>query len=468
VQTRLTYGLIRHMILRFAVVGLVLASAACTVEPPVIEGRVVDALTEAPVKGARVSTVPTTTATWTDADGRFRIDLGLERRTDYLVRVTRASFLKAEISVFIQDRPSEVLFALQRLNEDVCNDGQCLESVTVKAGQEGGGVIHFDGTAVMCSDCGVTFAKGSTVTLHAIPDPQHRFLQWASSSEVCANSPSFRCSFLAGSDVKAVARFASGPDLRLVVMPSGSGMIQGRARGDTVECAEECTLPAASDLSLDITAVPAFGYDFLRWDAPLSCGANPTCIVDAFEEPMVRAQFSGRFGELLFERVGGGNIYAEGGLRCTETFCGPLGLSYGIVIQPIAAPEPGWRFAGWEGACSESGQNPVCTLEFRPNNETLTTGIRAVFAPSGVTAQVSVLPPPSGRIVSEPPLIFCGDGKDRCAGDFPIGYPLRLSFQASPGSGMESVVWGPPCPTTSTLECELILQDSTQISTTSR
>ena len=168
--------------------------------------------------------------------------------------------------------------------------------------------------------------------------------------------------------------------------------------------------------------------------------------------------------QLTVSRPSGGTVHGAG-IRCgtTGTTC-QVTMSGSMSLGLQAAPDSGYAFSGWTGACS--GTSPSYTLQLdgvkscgaifgalptTPSSGTPATG-GSTTPPSGSGAP-AIGPPytltiarPSGGEVKAAG-IGCGSTGARCAVTMPG--PMTIGLQATPDSGYVFVGWTGHCSGTS-------------------
>jgi hypothetical protein len=127
-------------------------------------------------------------------------------------------------------------------------------------------------------------------------------------------------------------------------------------------------------------------------------------------------------------------LQGSGSLKTTlPTDCGTgctLTLDNGLTVSLEAVADVGWRFAGWQGACSGAA---VCTLTMdAPKSAT------AVFTPKPQLVRVTVVG--RGRVTSAPAGISC---PGTCSHAFVAGATVRLV--ARPAQGRRLLAWAGAC-----------------------
>jgi len=117
------------------------------------------------------------------------------------------------------------------------------------------------------------------------------------------------------------------------------------------------------------------------------------------------------------------------GIDCGTTCSATFDDAQRVVLT--ATPATGWRFAGWEGACS--GSQPSCEITMDQSRDA-----RARF--ERVRHPLTVTRSGEGTVISEPAGIDCGSV---CARDYDHG--TRVTLQATPRRGWKFAGWSGAC-----------------------
>jgi hypothetical protein len=149
---------------------------------------------------------------------------------------------------------------------------------------------------------------------------------------------------------------------------------------------------------------------------------------------------------LTVSKNGSGNVRSvPAGIDCGTTCSAILAQGTQVVLTP--APDAGWRFAGWGGACTGLGG---CALKLAADTTVFVT-FEAVAPPPPGKHNVTVTPSGAGagRISSSPSGIDCGAS---CTAQFEDG--ARVVLNATPVQGSTFSGWSGACAGTATT-CEV-------------
>ena len=152
-------------------------------------------------------------------------------------------------------------------------------------------------------------------------------------------------------------------DRTLTVARTGSGAVSGEG----ISCGSDCSETYPDGTGVTLTAVPATGWTFTGWSG--GCSGTGTCTVTMTEAVDVTATFTLQQHTLSVVGTGQGVVTGPGincGADCSETY------SYGTMVTLTAAPQPGWTFTGWSGACTGTGSCMVTMTQSRQVMATFT------------------------------------------------------------------------------------------------
>ena len=150
---------------------------------------------------------------------------------------------------------------------------------------------------------------------------------------------------------------AGGAELTVMKSGTGNGLVTSNPAG--IDCGGDCAEIYGAMAEVTLTATPTPGSIFTGWISGPCVGTSP-CDVVMHDSKSVTAQFAVATYPLtvLVEGNGQGQVSSSPdgitcGADCTETY------PYGTLVTLTATPQPSSVFAGWTGACSETG---VCQV----------------------------------------------------------------------------------------------------------
>ncbi len=285
----------------------------------------------------------------------------------------------------------------------------------------GGGTVTSTPGDIACgSTCTQAYPVGTTVTLTAVPGKSALFWQW---KNACTGS-STTCTVTLDQAKTVVAVFgeiaASPAKAGLHVVVSGPGSVASAPGG--IACGSTCSAAFPIGTQVTLTAAPTAGAAFSGWSGACS-GAATTCVVSLTQARHVAAAFASSGAATLAVTAGdGGSVVSDPagidcGARCSATF------APGTTLRVDARPHPGYRFAGWGGACTGTA-----TCAFAVNGHAT---LQASFAPVEPGAQsLTVRGTSGGSVQSTPSGIACGTA---CSAAFPRDTRVTLVAVAQPG-----------------------------------
>jgi hypothetical protein len=155
----------------------------------------------------------------------------------------------------------------------------------------------------------------------------------------------------------------------------GNGIILKDEREAWVPCGQECRV--YKKVKLDFNAVPFKGYRFSGWGGVCD-GFSYTCSFINNSNNILIARFES-VSLLVVTKSGEGLVTALGGMKCgldceQRVDGGQLLVDGGPQTVLRAKSAPGYRFAGWSGACE--GIQPTCHLTLDQDYS-----VKAMFLP---------------------------------------------------------------------------------------
>lgn len=296
----------------------------------------------------------------------------------------------------------------------------------------GGGTVTSSPVGINCgSTCSQSYSKGTKVVLTATPGKSALFHQWAGACTGSSTTCTVTLSALATVTAEFVDITAVVPSqYGLHVVVNGAGTVTSNPSG--ISCGSACSAAFAANSSVTLSADSAAGWSFAGWTGACSGAVSP-CTVTMSEARYVGAAFVDNAHYSLTVTSGSGGIVTTtpGGIDC-GTRC-VAGFAAGTAVNVIARPDPGYRFAGWTGACTGSS---TCDLTMNANK-----AVQASFAavPPGQHT-LTVHDYGEGTIISLPPGINCGNA---CSAGFVAGTAVILN--ATPGPGQRFAGWTGAC-----------------------
>ncbi len=213
-------------------------------------------------------------------------------------------------------------------------------------------------------------------------------------------------------------------------MVNGAGIVTSAPVG--ISCGSTCSAAFSANTLVTLSAAAAAGSTFAGWSGACS-GASTSCTVTMSQARNVGASFVAATQYTLTVTGGANGIVttSPGAIDCGTTCI--AGFAAGTAVNVIARPNPGYRFAGWSGACT--GTN-TCDLTMNAN-----LAVQATFAaiPAGHYT-LTVHDYGEGTIVSAPAGIDCGAS---CTAVYPAGTDVTL--YAAPKPGYQFAGWSGAC-----------------------
>jgi len=174
------------------------------------------------------------------------------------------------------------------------------------------------------------YASGASVTVTATAATGYKFAGWTGA---CSGTGTCAVTMTADKTVGATFAPVQASTFKLTLSPATGGSLSASP-----------VQPAAgyaSGASVSVTATAASGYQFAGWTG--ACSGTGTCAVTMDADKTVGAEFSRQATQTINAQAVNGKI--------TFVPAGPQFLE-GSSVQATAVPDEGYRFTGWQGACS--------------------------------------------------------------------------------------------------------------------
>lgn len=227
--------------------------------------------------------------------------------------------------------------------------------------------------------------------------------------------------------------------------------------GRELDCGEKCTLATYFKNTYLLTATPAPGSHFVRWDYDqcppelvrdsLDCEVSmvppgPTVVTATFNENRLTVTKAG---------VGSGRVVSSpAGIDCGSSCSTTFDTKTSVTLTATA--EAGSTFTGWSGACS--GATTTCTLTALDAQN-----VTATFVKAPGTLNVTKAGSGTGSVISMPSGIDCGT---TCSAMYETGTVVTLT--PMPASGSAFAGWSGACSGMST--CAVTVQEVVSVTAT--
>ncbi len=294
----------------------------------------------------------------------------------------------------------------------------------------GVGFGSVSGPNINCSDsCSYDLVSNDVVTLTGVPEMGYSFLGWTgdcSGQSVCV---------LTMDGEKTVNAEFGIAGFSLSVGKIGTGIGTITSTNSTIVCGEVCDYEYQFQSTVTLEPLPDPSSTFEGWSG--ACTGFRPCTVAITDTRVVTAEFTiiPVTVSVSISGTGQGNVTSnptgiECNFDCTEVY------DYGTEVTLTPNPEVGTTFAGWIGDCT--GTDPcVVTL-------TEDLDVEAVFTLNRYTLTVTKIGSGTGRILSSPGAIFCGE---TCTAELNHGTEIELvqSPDAKPNETITFEGWGGDC-----------------------
>jgi hypothetical protein len=190
----------------------------------------------------------------------------------------------------LNEKIDRIISQLDELKNTLAQVSALATNKKLRLYTSGSGVIDFYPSGTSCgTDCR-SYPTGTQVTLTARPSQGYYFEKWGYD---CASFSTTVCQLIMDQDRKAKAYFKRGSNVQYQLSVSVSG--QGKVTGPGIDCGSDCTEIYSAGTSLNLSAIPNYGQQFLGWSGDCS-GTNSTCYLKMDSNKNVSASFSGGGG----------------------------------------------------------------------------------------------------------------------------------------------------------------------------
>lgn len=337
-----------------------------------------------------------------------------------------------------------------RIDDDVVVEARFelgTENLTLNVNE--GGHVDVAPLGVTCgagTTCTYERPHGSTVTLVAVADGDHRHMGW---TDDCAATTGAICTVSLEASRTVGAIFALRTDsLSVVRAGTGSGRIVSTPAG--IDCPDTCEQSLTRGTSVALAATADEGSDFQGWSG--ACTGSGACAVSIDGPTFVVASFARRTYDVVVSRTGDGDarVLADvGAIDCGST-CRDR-VSHGTSVTFTVSPEPSSTIVSWGGACASAGSSPTCTVVVTADTNVSVNVARRRFDVAIVREGTGV-----GSVASSPAGISCGSD---CTEN--VSYGAALSLTATPAASSTFSGWAGAC--TGTGVCELVVTAPTEV-----
>jgi len=258
---------------------------------------------------------------------------------------------------------------------------------SLNIGISGSGAVENTGNNINCSGgrCVKTFEEGSSLALSAIPSAGFEFDHWEAQ---CVGSTSPSCTLTMSSNLSVIAVFkevVQEPNYYSLNMGvSGAGSIQNAQYN--ISCADEtCSKMFEDGSKLALSAAPAAGYEFDRWEVQCIGSTSPSCSLTMNSNLSVIAVFKQKTVNfsLSIAVVGNGTVQnISNSIACSSASCSKE-LLQDTNLTLMATPAEGYEFDHWELSCNNSTSSE-CGIAMSDD-----MSVKAIFAESA--AQIGVI-----------------------------------------------------------------------------
>ena len=187
-----------------------------------------------------------------------------------------------------------------------------------------------------------------------------------------------------------------------------------------------CSVTVPQFSTITVQSQPDDGYFFNGWGGNCS-GTNPTCSAYLAGDRSVSADFLSSGSNALTVLVDGSGNVSGGGINCSAGATCTKQEPPTATITLSAAPDSGYAFTGWSGACT--GLQTTCTVQMSSARD-----VTASFDPL-VPVNITV----NGAGTVSGANVTCGPGPQTCSGTAAPNSHVQLT--ATPTAAGGTVTW---------------------------
>ena len=331
-------------------------------------------------------------------------------------------------------------------------------TITINKQGNGSGTVTSTPAGINCgATCSAQFDQGAQVSLTATAASGSSFAGW---NGACSGTGA--CTVNSNATVTARFILAATNHLHVDKAGTGSGAVTSQPSG--ISCGTICDADFESGAIVTLTAAPADGSTFTSWSGAGCSGAVPSCIVVMNADQTVTATFTAivpiPMSTLTVQKSGSGSgavTSAPTGINCTnnQNTC-TASFPTGNTVTLTASPANGSTFVAWSGACSGT----TCTVTMSTDQ---TVSAQFDLVPDLVTLTANKQGNGDGTVTSDPAGISCGPGCNTSQASYLRGTTVTVT--ATPDGNSSFNDWhGGPCDNSSSLTCQLGMNDNETVS----
>jgi hypothetical protein len=245
-----------------------------------------------------------------------------------------------------------------------------------------------------------SYAAGTVVPIIATAAGGYYFVSWTGNVGTIANVNAASTTIIMNGNYSITANFA-------VIPPGQYGLTISSGAGGSVTTPGQGTFIYGPGTVVNLVATPAGGYGFVNWTGNVGTIANVTAASTTITMNgtySITASFSNGGPPVPYNLT----ISSSAGGSVTTPGQGTFGYGSGMVVNLVATPASGYRFANWSGNVGTVANVTAASTTITMNGNYLITANFAVI-PSGQysltissTAGGSVTTPGSGTFTYGP------------------------------------------------------------------
>jgi hypothetical protein len=308
------------------------------------------------------------------------------------------------------------------------------DSMGAQAAGTGKGAVECKVPKGDYTTCLPKYAAGTELTVRAKVAEGSELAEVAGtgSAQSCTASP---CTFTlaeastvtATIDLISLAKFP----LTVAVTPSGSGTVQCKVKGGSLE---PCAAEYEENAEVEVIETPGSGYGFEEWSE--ACSGSGTCMIKmtGAESVTAKNRVVSKFQlHVSNTDVAAGTVTSSpAGIDCGEDLCAAE-FSEGQEVTLTATPEPGQRFVEWSGEACAGATATTCKVTISKET-TVSAKWEATHA-----FPLTVFITGQGKVESTPAGVSCSSPAEECTAA--LEGEVTLTETPKAGSGYEFAGW---------------------------
>ena len=327
-------------------------------------------------------------------------------------------------------------------------------ALTITTAGTGSGTVKCKVNGGSATTCASKYTQGTSIELVQSANAGSQFASWSGD---CTGSGACSLTMNAAHSVTATFNLIPKPTFTLEVKKSGTGTGTVTSLPAGINCTPPCSAKFEEGKGVTLTATPAVGSEFVKWEGCASQPEPGKCKVTMSAAKTVTVTFTEKVTFILQvakEGTGSGTVTSSpAGIACGDV-CSTQFVE-GETVTLTATADEGSVFIRWLGTSGSCSKDAVCTTTMSKAKT-----VKAKFAAVGQrTLTVKKAGAGSGTVTSSPSGINCGS---TCAAGFDVLSKVTLTAAAASGSSFTG--WSGACTGTGT--CKVTMNEARTVTAT--